>query len=217
MSVNVFVYDYDIYPLRITKEERKRHVDLLWLKKGKNTNFCLIKDFNKLLSSQVSKNEHKRFFCKRCPNPFTSQEKLSIHKQSCEQFEAERIDMPKEGSKCKFKNMNRSMEVPFRIYADFESILKPLETVKQDETKRFTEKYQKHVPCGYCFHTVSSIPVMEFSPIVKRAKNEENSLPSDFTKTWISHVREIQNSFSFPKKMIFKEKNRKKIDAAVSC
>ena len=63
------------------------------------------------------------------------------------------------------------MEVPFRIYADFESILKPVETAQKDETKCFTEKCQKHIPCGYCFHTVSLIPGVEFSPIVKKAKN----------------------------------------------
>ena len=216
VSVNVFGYDDVIYPLRIAKEEKRRHVDLLLLKDEEKTHFCWTKNFNKLVSSQVSKNEHKRVFCKRCLNPFTSEETLAIHKESCEQFEAVRIGMPKKGSKCKFKNMNRTTDVPFRIYVDFELILKPLEKLEQNEKESFTVKYQKHIPCGYCFHTVSSIPEMEFSPIQGRANHEENSIPSNFIRNLISHVRKIQNNFK-PKKMIFKEKDRKEFERAVTC
>ena len=67
--------------------------------------------------------------------------------------------------------MNRTTEVPFRIYADFESILKPLQKNKEES---FTEKYQKHILCGYCFHTVSTLPEKKFSPIQERAECEEN-------------------------------------------
>ena len=124
--------------------------------------------------------------------------------------------MPKEGSKCKFENMNRTTEVPFRIYADFETILKPIETIEQNEKESFAEKYQKHIPCGYCFHTVSSLEGKEFFPIQDRAESEEDLIPSDFTRSLIEHVREIHNNLEI-KKMIFTEKDKKKYDKAVTC
>ena len=190
-------------------------MDLLLLKEGGKSHYCWIKNFNKLVSSQVSKDGHKRFFCKRCLNPFTSKEKLTIHKESREQFEYVKSEMPKEGSKCKFTNMNRTTEVPFRIYANFESILKPIETIEQNDKESDTEKYQTHIPCGYCFHTVSSLEGKEFSPIQDRAESEEDSIPSDFTRRLIEHVREIHNNLEI--KMIFTEKDKKKYDKAVTC
>ena len=45
--------------------------------------------------------------------------------------------MPKFGSKVQFKNSHKRMHVPVVIYADFESILKPV----ADEKK---EKFQEH-------------------------------------------------------------------------
>ena len=45
----------------------------------------------------------------------------------------------------KFKDYGHTLEVPFTIYADFESIL---EEVDDDENKA-TRKINKHVPCGF--------------------------------------------------------------------
>ena len=52
----------------------------------------------------------------------------------------------------KFKNYGNSLEVPFVIYSDFESIL---EQVDDDESKS-TRKINKHLPCGFACLTTSS-------------------------------------------------------------
>ena len=51
----------------------------------------------------------------------------------------------------KFKNFNRSMRVPFVIYADFECYTEKISTGYPDESRSFTNQYQHHKPSGYCY------------------------------------------------------------------
>ena len=51
----------------------------------------------------------------------------------------------------KFKNYNRSMGVPFVIYAGFECYTEKLSTCYPDESRSFMNQYQHHKPSGYCY------------------------------------------------------------------
>ena len=44
------------------------------------------------------------------------------------------------------------MVVPFVIYADFESFIKPIDTARPRDDKSYTLKYEKHIPSSYSFH-----------------------------------------------------------------
>ena len=142
-----------------------------------------MKNFSRLVSFQTSKHKHGKMFCKKCLNGFNSPKRLTIHKQSCKEFDSVRVEMPKFGS-VKFKNFSRMMHVPIVGYADFESILKPTSGVKKS-----TETYQEHLPCGWCFNLVS--PYAKFEPVLKRAENEEEChlLPGQFTRSLIQEVK----------------------------
>ena len=50
-----------------------------------------------------------------------------------------------------FKNWNRLVEVPFVVYADFEAFLVNMDSCETDNRSSFTEKYQKHQPCGFSY------------------------------------------------------------------
>ena len=43
------------------------------------------------------------------------------------------------------------------IYADFESILVPEDNLNQNPNEFYTNKYQKHVACGYSYKLVSPL------------------------------------------------------------
>ena len=187
VSVNVYYWDKAVYPLKITKEEKPFHVDLLLLKKDSQTHFALIKNFSRLASSQVSGGKTERFFCKRCLNSFPRVESLEKHKEICGEFAAAKVELP--GGKCFFKNWERMMHIPVVGYADFESILKPLHGQGKDKT-------HEHIPCGFCFHLVS--PFLEMEPVLKRAENETNQLPQDFIRELISLVKKAH--LNLPKK-----------------
>ena len=133
--VNVFAYESDagIYPLRIIDSiGTAGTVNLLLISSDEKQHYCLIKDTSRLSSSQISKNEHKKFFCLRCLNPFGSQELLDSHTQYCGKNEAVKIVMPKEGSYISFKVHFKKVRHPFVIYVDFESLMEPIATGQPD-------------------------------------------------------------------------------------
>ena len=55
-----------------------------------------------------------------------------------------------------FKNYSRQIPVPFKIYADFECILKETGVSKEiiDKISSYTKKYQSHIPCGFGYKVI---------------------------------------------------------------
>ena len=193
ISVNVFGWNGSIFPLKNIREEKECHVDLLLLTKEFESHYCLVKNFSRLVSSQVSRNKHERFFCKRCLNSFPSVESLGRHKVICGEFETAKIEVP--GGTCSFRNFQKMMHVPVVGYADFESILKPISEKKRGKT----QKTHEDIPCGFAFHLVS--PFLQMEPTLKRAKDETEELPKDFIRELISCVK--QAHLNLPKKEMF--------------
>ena len=60
--------------------------------------------------------------------------------------------MPKKGSVVKFNNGQNQFMVPFMIYADFESILNPIEDGPEPKGL-FTKIINHHIPSGFCFYS----------------------------------------------------------------
>jgi hypothetical protein len=80
MSISVFWFDNGrIAPLKITKEEKDKYIDLLYLTKKGKSHYCWIQNIGKLLWSQVTKYKEKIFPCEMCLNKFNSEEKLNDH------------------------------------------------------------------------------------------------------------------------------------------
>ena len=164
ISISVLGYSKDerIYPLRISKytkskkeDERKHNIVLLLIKNGDNSHYCYVKNLSALLSSQVNKHKSKLYFCLNCLSGYDDLEKLEKHKEYCSEEESIKINMPPPESFIKFKNSLYSERAPFAIYADFESIVKPLDTCKPDPKKSYTLKYQKHEPVSFVYYIKS--------------------------------------------------------------
>ena len=142
ISINVFGFEGDVYPLRLSKSKSERserersektQVNLLLISDGEKQHYCLIKSLSRLLSSQMSKHDHANSFCLNCLNHFPNEEKLQIHEEYCLKNQAIRIEMPEKGSLATFIHHNRSIKVPFVVYADFEAFTEEIPTSKQIE------------------------------------------------------------------------------------
>ena len=53
-----------------------------------------------------------------------------------------------------FKINFKQLPVPFKIYADFECILKKVECDFIKNNSSYTEKYQSHIPCSFAYKVV---------------------------------------------------------------
>ena len=75
ISVNIYGYEDNIYPLQISKTKRTQIVNLLLISDGEKQHFCIIKSLRRLLSSQVSNHHESIWFCARCLNHFSNRKK----------------------------------------------------------------------------------------------------------------------------------------------
>lgn len=186
ISVNVYgVKKTKIYLLRPTAEVKEKHLHLLYLQEeveeeeneredeedegyGENLrdrvnsfkangHYCWIKDFSRLIRSQITKHTSKLHFCDVCLNGFLDKEKLEkTHKPYCMKKNECIITMPNEKSNensISFKSHHKKLKTPFIIYADIETLLKnPTKRFTKNENSK-TEAYQEHEPysIGYYF------------------------------------------------------------------
>ena len=93
---------------------------------------------------------HVAFVSRYCLYSFEKEHSLIAHEESCSQHPAQKSVYPTPGENIlKFKNFGNTLEVPFTIFADFESILLPTSDPK---------KYNKHLPSAVACLTVSAFP-----------------------------------------------------------
>ena len=123
IAINVFGFEDEVYPLKISKEKRINNIDLLLISDEEKQHYCVIKDLSKFLRSSLTKHSDAVEICRSCLNHFPKG-KLKNHEEYCFQNETIKIEMPKEGSSISFKHHNRAIKVPFVVYAT--SVIWPL-------------------------------------------------------------------------------------------
>ena len=154
ININVFGYSSFIYPIHISKEKYKDHIEVLYIEEGEKSHYVYIQNFNRLMNTFTNHKETKHF-CMRCLHCFSREDLLSKHSPDCFALNGtQKIDMPAKGSKIYFKNYHRIQPVPFVIYADFEALTKKINTCHQNNDKSFTDPYEEHKACGYGYKVV---------------------------------------------------------------
>ena len=214
ISVNVHGNEDGFYPLRLSKTKRERVVNLLLISDEKQKHYCVIKSLSRLLSSQVTNHDGAVVFCLNCWNHFPNEEKLSIHEEYCWNNEAIKIEMPEKGSFISFNNHNRSIKVPFVVYADFEAFTEEISSCEPND-KNFTKKYQRHKPSGFCYKIVCfDDELFKQDPVLYRAKKEDEDIGEKFVEMLEADIKRIHKIFDFSKKMIFTEEDRCEFEKA---
>ena len=136
-------------------------INLLLISKGRKgpasvggiQHYTAIKSLSRLLASKNSKHGHKQHFCNNCLQRFMLESSRDEHQVYCENNEAVRIEMPRKGSKIEFCDGQNQFKVPFIMYADFESILEPIQGPNPEPTVPYTSEFTKHSPSGWCVYS----------------------------------------------------------------
>ena len=219
ISINVFGFeDRVVYPLRLSKSKNERVFNLLLISDGEKQHYCLIKSLSRLLSSQLTNHDHANSFCLNCLNHFPNEEKLKIHEEYCLKNQSIRIEMPEEGSLVTFIHHNRSIKVPFVVYADFKAFTEEISTCEPNEKFSFTQKYQRHRPSGFCYKIVCfDEQLFNQKPVLFRARSEDEDIGAIFVEMLERDIKRIQEKFDFSKKMIFSFKDKDDFEKARVC
>ena len=147
ISINVLYMDNkELVPIHTSKfcNERKHHVNLLMLTKGKAFHYVLITSLSRLVARRT-KHNGATHVCPYCLHPFHLKKLLAEHQPMCKKHRPQAVEYPSEGSNIlKFSKFQHQFQVPFVLYADFESFLVP----NDDGTNT-------HTPSGFCVLTTS--------------------------------------------------------------
>ena len=217
ISVNVLgLVGKEIVTLRKTKDKKEKHVILFKLKNGEAEHFTWVKNLNRLWFGVDSKHREQRQVCDGCLNSFASEKSLFQHKEFCVDDGVKAV-LPPEDTTMKFKKPEAATEVPFVIFADFESILKPV----SHEIGEKTRQTHHHVPCSFCFFPVSRVGV-EFSPVLFRGK-EGDDVGKIFLEKLTEHIKWILKDKVRPlikknhRRILWKKGEKEKFNKAEVC
>ena len=175
---------------------------------------------SRLLNTQVTKHNGKRSYCLRCLNSFQSEKSLQDHSMYCSNKEAVRIVLPDEKSKLlSFQNYNRSMKVPFVIYADFEAFTEKINEneIPKDEHESYTTQYEKHSPSGFCYYIKCSFDESRNKLVTYTKRAEDEDVGQTFVNRLEEDIKTLYDEFKFPKKMILTKENERDFRKATHC
>ena len=145
IAVNVFFSNKkNIYTGRRSEHNMKckKQVNLLMIADGENRHYTSIKSISRLLKSLNATHKGAYQFCMNCLNGFRAESARSKHYEYCSSSGRVKVKMPTEKEKwLKFHNGQYQFKVPLVLYADFETILKPVDEWYRDKMNTMkTEK-----------------------------------------------------------------------------
>ncbi len=179
-GVNVFGYDENekrLYTINVC--DQNPHISkIVSLYLHDDLHYCAISNLSRLVSSQLSKKEHRKHICLRCINAFGTEKLLAEHKELCEKQKLQRLIYPEEGENwVRFRNYERIQVVPFVINADFECYVEPIDHADPNPKKSFTTQYQRQRLSGFC-HVIKCLDesVYETKTVLHTAQSPDGIL-----------------------------------------
>lgn len=202
-------------PLRYSQKKLHMHVNLLLLSEQcpenhhcnincAKTHYCWIKDLSRLVSYQISAHDHKKYFCDGCLLYFNNERQLMSHQRNdCNHVysttPSTRFRVDKYGRNVcenilKFENFEKQMQVPFVVYADFESVLKPMHTCEPNPDRSYTNRTFSHEPYSFAYFIKcsfdSSLSKFELYRGAEAAKTFVSRIEDDLTKIYNKYLKD---------------------------
>ena len=104
---------------------RDNQILLLMISNGKNWHYLAVKSLSRLLRG-ITSNHDGDYYCLNCLHSIRTENKLNVLKKICENNKYCNIEMPSPNNNniIKYNQGDKSLKLPFIIYADLECLLK---------------------------------------------------------------------------------------------
>ena len=122
------------------KKSNEQVLNVLLISNEEKSHYVFIKYSNRLMYSKT-KHKDKKHFCMSCLQNFSTKEILNNNRERCLLINDTQA-VKYEAGIIKFKNFNKQIPIPFKIFADSECLLKRININKGG----YTKLYQKHIP-----------------------------------------------------------------------
>ena len=130
-----------------------KQIIFLMITDGEKWHYLVVNNLSGLLRG-ITSNHYGDFYCLNCFHSYRTKNKLEAHKKICENHDYCNVEMPIKGNNnIKYNHREKSIKLPFVIYADLEYLLEKRSTCQNDPNKSFTTKVNKHTPSGYSIFT----------------------------------------------------------------
>ena len=153
ISVNVLELDGKTPYICRKGDNYTRVVNLMLIEDGEKRHYIAIKSLGRLLSKMNSKHNPSQHFCNNCLQGFSEQCSRDEHYAYCRSNESVRIEMPTKRPIVEYSNGQHQFKVPFVMYADFESILEPIQGAINNPDVSSIRGVNVHTPSGWCLHS----------------------------------------------------------------
>nr|XP_012563470.1 unnamed protein product [Hydra vulgaris] len=214
----------DNHPERVDKDLKKQAEKLNWEKiefPVSLQQITLFEKNNQDISVNVYGYESSVYPLRRSKNinTFSTEESLSKHELYCDTHDSVRIELPEPNTMIEFTNYNRSMRVPFVVYADFESFITPINTCSPNTNESYTKQYQKHTPCSFCYYIKCfDESVYKSKPVTFTANSEKDDVAKKIVDMLKEDIKKIYKTYlKFPKKMVFTPEDKNSFNNAKVC
>ena len=148
ISVNVLaVEDKQIYICR-KGGDYDRIVNLMLITENNCKLYIAIKSLSRLVSKQNSKHKEVQHFCMNFLQGFREECSRDEHIGYCKNNEVVHIEMPHKKPIIEYSDGQFQFKVPFIMYADFESILEPIQGNLSS-----MRGVNIHTPSGWCIYS----------------------------------------------------------------
>ena len=149
ISINILAIEgRQIYICR--KGNYEHAINLMLIMESNRKHYVAIKSLSRLLSSQNTKHKGKEYFCMNCLQGFKEEASRDEHIGYCKNNESVRIEVPHKRPTVEYSDEQFQFKVPFIMYADFKSILEPIQGPVNDLMISSTRGVNNHVPSGWC-------------------------------------------------------------------
>ena len=215
INVNVFSYDNEtkkVYTLRLSKMNNGVCVNLFLY----DEHYSVVKNMSRLISTQLSNNYHKKYFCTRCLNAFGSEKTLQTHLEYCQNHDHQHhvYPEPDKNDVVYFNQYHKLHKIPFVVYADFESFIEPID----NKIGKGTVQYQKHTPSGFCY-TIKCMDekIYEGKTVLYTMKEEGEDIGKKFVSSLEEDLKEVYKILNTKIPIRMTEKNEENFKTAENC
>ena len=131
----------------------ENQIILLMITDGEKWHYLTVKNLSGLPRG-ITSNHAGDFYCLNCICAYSTKDKFEAHKKMCENHDYCHVEMPtKDNNTIKYNQGEKSMKLPFTIYADLECLLEKMSTCQNNPNESSTTKINKYTPSGYSLFT----------------------------------------------------------------
>ena len=158
VALNILYVPYSTKQIYIAHKSKnnltqKRQINLLKISDCQKWHYLVVKNLSRLLRG-ITSNHKEDFYCLNCFHSSRTEKKLEAHKKICENHDYCHVEMPtKNNNIIKYNHGEKSMKLPFVIYAALECLLEKMSTCINNPNESSTTKINKHTSSGYSIFT----------------------------------------------------------------